>query len=66
MIRNDLVDQLVGFTAGLAIGAEGLPSVGALGLDMLHEARRFALVQTQAVGPDVMHIWTRVPEADAF
>ena len=66
LIRNDLVDQLVGFTAGLAIGAEGLPSVGALGLDMLHEARRFALAQTQAVGPDVMHIWTRMPEADAF
>jgi diaminohydroxyphosphoribosylaminopyrimidine deaminase/5-amino-6-(5-phosphoribosylamino)uracil reductase len=32
LIEADLVDQLIGFTAGLTIGAEGLPSVGALGL----------------------------------
>ena len=66
LIRNDLVDRLVGFTAGLTIGAEGLPSVGTLGLDMLHEARRYTLTQTQAVGPDVMHVWTRVTDAETF
>jgi diaminohydroxyphosphoribosylaminopyrimidine deaminase/5-amino-6-(5-phosphoribosylamino)uracil reductase len=59
LIRNDLVDQLVGFTAGLAIGAEGLPSIGGLGLDKLSGARRFTLVETRKVGPDVMHIWAR-------
>lgn len=59
LIRNDLVDQLVGFTAGLNIGAEGLPSIGALGLDKLSGARRFTLRETRPVGPDVMHIWVR-------
>lgn len=59
LIRNDLVDQLVGFTAGLNIGAEGLPSIGALGLDKLSRAQRFSLRETRVVGPDVMHAWVR-------
>ncbi len=63
LIEGDLVDQLVGFTAGLAIGAEGLPSVGALGLGRLAAARRFDLIETRGIGPDVMHVWRRRNEA---
>lgn len=59
LLTADLVDELVGFTAGLGIGAEGLPSIGALGLSKLDEAARFNLVETRAVGPDVMHRWRR-------
>lgn len=59
LLAADLVDELVGFTAGLAIGAEGLPSIGALGLTRLEAAVRFDLVETTAVGVDVMHRWCR-------
>lgn len=59
LIEADLVDELIGFTAGLAIGAEGLPSVGALGLGHLAQAQRYALKQNQTVGGDVLHIWQR-------
>lgn len=59
LLANDLVDRLAGFTAGLAIGAEGLPGVGALGLGSLSEAARFRLVEARSVGPDVMHLWER-------
>ncbi|ETX14212.1 5-amino-6-(5-phosphoribosylamino)uracil reductase [Roseivivax halodurans JCM 10272] len=62
LLSADLVDELVGFTAGIALGAEGQPSLGALGLDRLHEAPRFRLVETGAVGGDVMHRWLRGPE----
>ncbi len=41
LLAADLVDDLVGFTAGLAIGAEGQPSLGALGVDRLADAPRF-------------------------
>ncbi len=58
-IEADLVDELVGFTAGLAIGAEGLPSVGALGLERLGNAPRYKLLGTEQIGPDVMHRWAR-------
>ncbi len=59
LIEADLVDRLMGFTAGLTIGAEGLPSVGALGLGRLDEAARFDLQSCQQVGADILHIWTR-------
>ncbi len=59
MLQADLVDHLVGFTAGIAIGAEGTPSIGAMGLDELAEAPRFRLLESRAVGPDVMHHWVR-------
>ena len=59
LLEADLVDQLVGFTAGLAIGAEGLPSIGALGLGRLDEAPQYALVSSERIGTDVLHIWRR-------
>ncbi len=60
LLAADLVDELVGFSAGLAIGAEGLPAIGALGLDRLDVAPRFDLIETRAVGSDIMHRWGRV------
>jgi diaminohydroxyphosphoribosylaminopyrimidine deaminase/5-amino-6-(5-phosphoribosylamino)uracil reductase len=59
LLAGDLVDELVGFTAGLAIGAEGLPGIGALGLARLDEARRFDLIEARDIGGDVMHRWAR-------
>ena len=59
LLATDLVDELVGFTAGLAIGAEGLPAIGAMGLDRLGEASRFELVDVRDVGGDILHRWQR-------
>ncbi len=59
LLAADLVDEIVGFTAGLVIGAEGLPAVGAMGLDRLDSAPRFVLDETRAIGPDILHRWTR-------
>ena len=60
LLAADMVDDLVGFTAGLAIGAEGLAGVGAMGITKLSQAPRFTLAETRAIGGDVMHRWTRV------
>lgn len=57
LLEAGLVDRLAGFTAGLAIGAEGLPSIGALGLSHLHTAPRFTLDQVHRIGGDVLHEW---------
>lgn len=59
MIEANLVDRLVGFTAGLAIGAEGLPNIGALGLGKLTNAARFDLLSVRSVGGDICHEWAR-------
>lgn len=59
LIEADLVDELVSFQAGLAIGAEGLPSIGALGLSQLAQAQRYRLVDVRSVGADTMQVWRR-------
>ena len=59
LLASDLVDRLVTFQAGLALGAEGRPALGAMGVDRLADAPRFVLAQTRQVGPDAMHVWER-------
>lgn len=61
LLEADLVDELIGFTAGLAIGGDGLPAIGALGLERLDNAPRFQLLETRAIGGDVLHHWIRKP-----
>jgi diaminohydroxyphosphoribosylaminopyrimidine deaminase/5-amino-6-(5-phosphoribosylamino)uracil reductase len=60
LLAADLVDDLIGFTAGVVIGAEGLPGLGAMGIAQLGKAPRFTLVETQAIGPDIVHLWERI------
>ncbi|MEM1363822.1 MAG: bifunctional diaminohydroxyphosphoribosylaminopyrimidine deaminase/5-amino-6-(5-phosphoribosylamino)uracil reductase RibD [Pseudomonadota bacterium] len=59
LLQADLVDRLVGFTAGLAIGAEGRPSLGPMGIAALSDAPRFDLRETRGIGGDILHIWHR-------
>lgn len=59
LLAEDLVDELIGFTAGLAIGAEGLPAIGAMGLEKLSDAPRFRRIETRTAGQDILHRWVR-------
>ena len=59
LLAFDLVDELIGCTAGIGIGAEGLPSIGALGLGRLDEAPRFELAEVRPLGGDILHRWRR-------
>ena len=65
LLSADLVDRLVTFSAGLALGAEGRPAVGAMGVAALDEARRFRLTDVTRIGEDVMQIWSRAPDDPA-
>lgn len=57
LLAEGLVDRMAGITAGFAMGAEGLPGIGALGLDRLDGASRFDLVEQRALGEDALHVW---------
>ncbi len=59
LLIADLVDQLEVFSAGVALGAEGQPGLGALGVDALAMAPRFALADVAQIGADVHHSWIR-------
>lgn len=56
-LGNGLVDDLIVFSAGVFIGAEGLPGIGALGLSALAEAPKFHLVDVRRVGGDILQHW---------
>lgn len=57
MISAELVDTLVTFTAGLAIGSEGGSVFGPLQIDALQDAPRFELIESRKVGGDIMTTW---------
>jgi diaminohydroxyphosphoribosylaminopyrimidine deaminase/5-amino-6-(5-phosphoribosylamino)uracil reductase len=57
MIASELVDTLVTFTAGLAIGSEGGSVFGPLQINALVDAPRFDLVESRTVGRDIMTTW---------
>ena len=57
LLSAGLVDQLVVFHAGLAIGAEGTPALSAMGIVALADAPRFELIRHQQIGGDTMSIW---------
>ena len=59
LLGADLVDDLALITAGMVLGAEGTPAIGAMGIAALAEAPRFALAETRALGGDVLSIWSR-------
>jgi diaminohydroxyphosphoribosylaminopyrimidine deaminase / 5-amino-6-(5-phosphoribosylamino)uracil reductase len=59
LLADNLVDQLIGFTAGLTLGANGTPAIAALPEQALAEYPRFTLSETRQIGPDLMHIWRK-------
>ncbi|MBW0156667.1 bifunctional diaminohydroxyphosphoribosylaminopyrimidine deaminase/5-amino-6-(5-phosphoribosylamino)uracil reductase RibD [Sedimentimonas flavescens] len=57
LMRAGMVDELIGFTAGVGLGADARPALGALGLERLADAPRFDLVEVTRIGGDVLHRW---------
>lgn len=52
-----VVDQLVGYTAGLTLGETGRPAIGELNVTRLADATRFYLAETRVIGRDLFHRW---------
>lgn len=59
LLAADMVDRLELHMGGVVIGAEGRPALGALGLNRLADAPRFALKDVRQIGPDVVQSWMR-------
>ena len=64
LLRAGMVDQLIGYSAGIVLGGDGRAGIGALELAHLAEAPRFRLVETRRIGPDLMHRWLRDEAGD--
>ncbi|MBP7000342.1 MAG: bifunctional diaminohydroxyphosphoribosylaminopyrimidine deaminase/5-amino-6-(5-phosphoribosylamino)uracil reductase RibD [Amaricoccus sp.] len=59
LLAADLVDEVVAFVAGLALGGEGVAAVGAMEVAALADAPRFRLAEVSRVGGDVRARWER-------
>ena len=59
LLQARLIDELIVMSAGLVLGAEGQPSVGALGISALAEAERFDLIEMRRIGNDTIQRWRK-------
>ena len=59
LLLADVVDRLAMFGAGVALGAEGWPALGAMGLGALSEAPRLRLARVEQLGGDVLSLWEK-------
>jgi len=59
LIKAGLVDQVIIMQAGVAIGADGTSSLGAMGIDVLADAPRFDLMDQRQIGTDTVSTWIR-------
>ena len=60
LLSAGLVDQVIGYSAGLMLGSDARPFVGPTGWDRLADAPRFRLVETRSIGPDLFHRWRAI------
>lgn len=58
LLKAGLADDLIQFTAGKAIGSEGMPALGPLGLETLADSPRFRLLDQRRIGTDLLAHWT--------
>ena len=61
LIREKLVDELIWFTAGAAIGEGGYASVSDFGVEALVSVPRFIPASQERIGEDMMSVW-RAPQ----
>jgi len=59
LIKAGLVDQLILMQAGVAIGSDGTPSLGAMGIDILADAPRLTLTDQRRIGDDTVSTWIK-------
>lgn len=59
LMRAGLVDELIGFSAGVVLGGDARAAIGPMMLDRLAQAPRFHLQSVETIGGDVLSRWRR-------
>lgn len=59
-LAADLVDRIHAFRAPVVIGGDGLPGIGALGLDRVADATRFVRLDISPIDDDIAELYQRI------
>jgi diaminohydroxyphosphoribosylaminopyrimidine deaminase/5-amino-6-(5-phosphoribosylamino)uracil reductase len=59
LLQQHLVDRVYWFRSAAVIGGDGLAAVGALAVGRLTDAKRFARVEMETIGADVLETYRR-------
>ncbi|MEK7773992.1 MAG: dihydrofolate reductase family protein, partial [Deltaproteobacteria bacterium] len=54
LLKKGLADKLIQFISPVALGSDGLPSIGALGIKRLKDAPRLERIASRRVGEDIL------------
>ncbi|MGB0635521.1 MAG: RibD family protein, partial [Paracoccaceae bacterium] len=57
LIKQDLIDRIIGFTGGKIFGSLGFPSIGTLGLKKINDMPCLKCINAEKLGNDVLHTW---------
>lgn len=60
LLKADLVDDLVLFSAGFSLGADATPAIAEMNALAITDATRFRLDRSEVIGRDLLHVWTRI------
>jgi diaminohydroxyphosphoribosylaminopyrimidine deaminase/5-amino-6-(5-phosphoribosylamino)uracil reductase len=63
LLRSDLIDRLVWFTAPGVMGGDGIPAASPFGVDSLKQMPRFERLGVRSLGNDIEQIFERVRNA---
>ena len=58
-LKADCVDHIAMYSAGVAIGSDGLPNIANMGISALKDAPRFERTGVFTLGPDILTHWKR-------
>lgn len=58
-LRADQVDRIEWFRAPIFLGGDGLPAIGALGLQEIGAAARWRAIATEPIGDDVLETYVK-------
>jgi diaminohydroxyphosphoribosylaminopyrimidine deaminase/5-amino-6-(5-phosphoribosylamino)uracil reductase len=59
LLQQGLVDRIYWFRSAAIIGGDGLAAASSLEVERLTDAKRFARIETEAVGADLLEIYRR-------
>ena len=58
-LKAGLIDKIYWFRAPILIGGDGIPAIGAMGLNAMADASHWSIAATERIGQDILETYSR-------